>query len=238
LLKSVASPAGFRDATYGVYAADTIFASQISISLQHDPYSPVPAFLSLADAFHPTELALHGSQLNVTNPDLLKSCCSKKTYFSVDELNILRTLGITVSSSVLGTSLICGVLAHSPVCIHLCKVKSAVKTAREVRHVNVEREFLTQQLKHLIFSCAASGHQVCSRADIGRTAALRYKAELDGVAAGRDAISAGVVSSIQSAVGGASLAIWAKGCIPSVTSVAIGVPGLSVEPSPVGVEDN
>jgi len=43
----------------------------------------------------------------------------KKTYFSFDELEILRTLGITVSSSVLGTSLVCGVLAPSSVCIHL-----------------------------------------------------------------------------------------------------------------------
>lgn len=39
--------------------------------------------------------------------------------FSVDELEILGTLGITVSSSVLGTSLVCGVLAPSSVCIHL-----------------------------------------------------------------------------------------------------------------------
>ena len=97
---------------------------------------------------------------------------------------------------------------------------------------------MTQQLKHLIFSRAASSHEVCSRADIGRTVNFRYKAELKGVAVGGDVISAGVVSSIQSAVGGASLAIWAKRCIPSVTSVAIGGPGLSVEPSPVGVEDN
>ena len=48
-------------AAYGVYAAETALASQMSISLQHDPYFPPPAFLSAVDGAHPTELALRKS---------------------------------------------------------------------------------------------------------------------------------------------------------------------------------
>lgn len=40
------------------------------------------------------------------------------TYLAVDELEIPRALGIAVTSSVLGTSLVGGVLLHAAVCIH------------------------------------------------------------------------------------------------------------------------
>jgi len=175
-----------------------------------------------------------GNQLNVTKTDQLR----RETYFSVDELDILRTLGITISGSILGTSLVCRESAHSSVFVHLREIECAVETARKVGHINVKCELLAEQLEHLIFGRAASSHQVCSRSDIARTAAFRHEVELESIARGCDAISTGVVGSVQSTVGGTLYAIWAHGCIPGVTSVAIGIPSLGVKPSPVGIEHN
>jgi len=58
------------------------------------------------------------------------------------------------------------------------------------------------------------------------------------VPGGGDTVSARIISAIESAVGGAGLAIWAESGIPSVTSVAVGGTGGSVQPTPVGIEDD
>ena len=72
------------------------------------------------------------------------------TDHSINELDVLWALGITVSSSVLGTSLIPGPSRQSSICIHLCEVESAIKTAGKVGHIHVECEFLVEKLQDLV----------------------------------------------------------------------------------------
>jgi hypothetical protein len=67
---------------------------------------------------------------------------------------------------------------------------------------------------------------------------LGDKVHLEGVTAGGDAVSSRVVGSVQSAVGSAGSSVWAGGCVPGVTSVAVGVSADSVKPSPVGINHN
>jgi hypothetical protein len=76
--------------------------------------------------------------------------CKKRdiTYLAVDELQVARTLRVTVSSAVLGTSSVVGILGHAAVLVHRDKVEGAVEAAREVRHVNIERELVSEQGEH------------------------------------------------------------------------------------------
>ena len=64
------------------------------------------------------------------------------------------------------------------------------------------------------------------------------KFQRKGVPAGGDTISARVISTIEGAVLGASRAIWAKSGVPGITSVTVGETGGSMEPTPVGIENN
>jgi hypothetical protein len=52
-----------------------------------------------------------------------------RIYLSIDEFEISGALSITVSSSILGTSLVVGIFAHSTIFVHGHKVKSSVKSA-------------------------------------------------------------------------------------------------------------
>jgi hypothetical protein len=71
------------------------FASQISISLQQEPYSPVPAFGSLADAFHPTELACD-TVSTVFQPEVLKRDPRESCYLEI--LNRVAKRALTTPS--------------------------------------------------------------------------------------------------------------------------------------------
>jgi hypothetical protein len=97
----------------------------MSISLQQEPYAPVPAFTSLVDAVQLTELAY----VNVNHYPV---SIFEQTNLSVDELDVLRTLSITVSGTILGTGLVARVLGHSSIGIHLSEVQSTVQSARKV----------------------------------------------------------------------------------------------------------
>ena len=57
---------------------------------------------------------------------------------SIDELDVMRTLSVTVSSSVLRTSLVARVLGKTTVLVHLNEVQSTVQTAGKLRDINVE----------------------------------------------------------------------------------------------------
>ena len=67
---------------------------------------------------------------------------SRKTRLSVNELDVVRTLRVAITGTVLGTSFVVGELGHATIFIHLREVESTVETAREVRNVDVKSEFL------------------------------------------------------------------------------------------------
>ena len=68
--------------------------------------------------------------------------------FAVDEFDIMRTLRIAVSSSVLGSRQIRA--GQSAVFSHLNKVERTVQTTRQFRHVDLERELSVLQFEHSI----------------------------------------------------------------------------------------
>jgi hypothetical protein len=93
---------------------------------------------------------------------------------------------------------------------------------------------LVQEVEHLV--AAVVLHEVDTRADV----LASNKLQADGVATSGDAISRGVVHTLECAVRSAGLGIGAKRGVPLVPIVAVGVRvGLSsVEPAPVGVEND
>lgn len=141
-------------------------------------------------------------------------------------------MGVAVAGTVLGASLVVGELRHATVGVHLTEVESAVETARELRHVNVEGELLVQELEHLVLGLAA--HEVDTRADVG----ARDELQSERVAGGRDAVSTLVVGTVEGAVLRASDTVGTERGVPFITGVAVRVSADGVEPAPVGVEDN
>jgi hypothetical protein len=118
-------------------------------------------------------------------------------YLSVDELNVVGALSITVTGSVLGTSLVGGVLGHTTICIHLGEVKSAVETARKLGDVNVEAELLVLHVENLVL--AVAGHEVHTGPDVG-VGTLGDKLKGKSGTSGGDTIGSRVVGTIKSAV--------------------------------------
>ena len=155
-----------------------------------------------------------------------------KTHLAVDELDVVGTLGVTVTSTVLGTSLVVGVLRGTTISVHLGEVDVAVKTAREVGHIDVESELLVDELEKLVGAVILE--QVYTGADVRAS----HELEREAVAARGDTVRARVVSPIESAGLGASDTIRADTGVPCVSGVAVGVAGSGVDPTPVSVEYN
>ena len=151
-------------------------------------------------------------------------------YLTVDELDILGALRIAVTGTELRTSLVGRELRETTILSHLDEVKSTVKTAGKVGHVDVEGELLVQELEHLVVGSVL--HQVDTGADVGAGDEL----EGERIAASGDTVGASVVSTVNSAVLSASGGIRADAGIPSVAGVAVGVARGGVEPAPVSVE--
>jgi len=157
------------------------------------------------------------------------------TYHAVDEFDIAGALGVAVTSSILGTSLVGGESGETTISVHLGEVEGAIETARKVGNVDIESEFLVEELEHLVGSFA--GHHVNTRTDV-LLGAVCDEFEGKSVTAGGDTVSAGVVCTIESAVFGASGTVRAESLVPSVAGVAVGGTRSAVEPAPVGIEDN
>ena len=156
---------------------------------------------------------------------------------SIDELQVLRALSIAVSSSVLGTGLVGGVLGETTILVHLGEVESSVQAAGKVRDIGIECELLVQELEHLVVAVVL--HEVDTRTDIlAASAALSNELERESIARGTDTVSTAIVGTINSAVFGTGSGIWAKGGVPGVTGVAVGVARSGVQPAPVSIQDD
>ena len=152
------------------------------------------------------------------------------TYLAVDEFDVLRALGVAVTSSVLGTGLVVGERGLATILSHLDEVESTVDTAGKVGHVDIEREFLVQKLEHLVVLV------IRREVDTGANVGAGDEFEGEGIAAGGDTVGAGVFSAVEGAVLSTGVGVGADARIPLVTGVAVGVAGGGVEPTPVGVE--
>jgi hypothetical protein len=155
-----------------------------------------------------------------------------RAYLAVDELDVARTLGVAVTSTVLGTGLVAGEPGHATVSIHLTQVEGAVETAGELRNIDGESELLVQELEHCVLCLTVQ--EVDTRADVGS----RYEAEREGVAGGRDTVGGIVLGTVEGTVRSAGHGVGAESSVPLVACVAVGVAANGVEPAPVGVEHN
>ena len=155
---------------------------------------------------------------------------SRKTRLSVDELDVVRTLRVAVTGTVLGTSFVVGELGHTTILVHLDEVDGTVQATTEVGHVNVETELLILQLEELVSAVVLE--EVDTRADVAASDELEGKS----VTGRGDTVGTGVVGTIKSAVLRAGLRVRTKGSIPLVTGVAVGETAGGVQPTPVGVE--
>jgi len=200
-------------------------ASQISISAQQVPYFPVPAFLSAEEGVQPSTLACAG--------DRFQYCVKAKgeeTHLSGNEFDITRALRVAVTSSILGASLVSGVLGHTTVRVHLDEVESSVEATRKLGDVDFEGELLPEDVEHLILGVVL--HKVDSRADVG----AGHELEGEGTTAGGDTVGTRVVGALESAVGRTGDVVGTERAIPSLSSVAVGEATGIVDPTPVGVE--
>ena len=121
----------------------------------------------------------------------------KNFYLSVDELDVLRALGVTVSRTELGTGLVVGEASHTTIGVHLDEVESAVETARKLGHVNVECELLVLQVEHVVGRFILK--KVDTRADVG-VRARGDELEREGAATCGDTVGSLVVRTIDSTV--------------------------------------
>ena len=154
------------------------------------------------------------------------------TYLAVDELDVVRALGVAVAGTVLGAGDVAGEAGLATVSVHLNEVEGAIETTGQVRHVDVEGELLVLQLEHLVGGLVR--HQVDTRADI----AARDKLERERVTAGCDTVGARVVCAVEGTVLRTSGGVGADARVPRIAGVAVGVAASGVQPTPVGVEND
>lgn len=128
---------------------------------------------------------------------------------------------LTVSSTVLRAGLVGWILRQPTICIHADEVKGTVEPTRKVRQIHIESELLvTVELEHLV--CGVRGHQVSARADVGRVRSLGDELQLQRVAAGCNPVCAGVIGTVNGAVGSTRLVIGARRSVPRVTGITVG----------------
>lgn len=216
----------------------------MSISEQQEPREPVPELAD--DEVQSTMLACISKSASASSGEVR---CAHR---AVDELEITRALGVTVTGSVLGTSLVGRVLGHATVGIHLGEVEGSVETAGKLRDIDVERELLVERLEDVVGGVGVE--KVGAGSDVG-VGSLGDELEGQSVARGGDTVGAAVVRSVECAVLSACSRVGAERRVPlkppsqqqnrtkgemamtyGVSGVAVGVSGGGVQPSPVGVQ--
>ena len=101
----------------------------------------------------------------------------------------MGALGITVTSTVLGTSPVGREAGGSAVCVHLDEVERAVETAWELRHVDVEGELLVLELEQLVRAIVVI-EEVNTGTDVRGVRAVSHEFQRELVAARGDTVSA------------------------------------------------
>jgi len=158
---------------------------------------------------------------------------------SIDELHVCGALRVAITCSIVGSGLVGSIgFSDTAVSVHLGEVESAVETARELGHINVECEFLVFIVESLILRCTARSHQIDTATDVGLLA-IGDEFQRERISTCADPVCPRVISAIESAVSRTSFSIRASGGVPSVSCVAVREStGAFVEPAPIGVEHN
>ncbi len=120
------------------------------------------------------------------------------TNLAADKLQVSSTLGVAVTGTVLGTSLVGRVLRQASVFVHGNKVQGGVQAAVDGGEVDIKGELVVHQREHLVLGSAI--HKVESRADVGAVVVLGDELESQGVATGGSAIGLGVLGALERAL--------------------------------------
>lgn len=151
---------------------------------------------------------------------------------SVDELDVEGALAVAVAGAVLGAGSVRLELGQATILVHLREVDGAVEAAGQLADIDVEGELLVEEVEEAVLVIA--GHEVDARPDVGTVVVLGHELQLQGaVRRSRDAVCLFIVGTIDSAVGGASLAVGTRRLVPLVAVVAVGVAICYVGPAPV-----
>lgn len=124
-----------------------------------------------------------------------------EAYLAADELEVTSTLSVTVSSTVLGSSLVVRLRRKTAVFLHGNEIQSTVHAALDTGQVDVESELVVQELEGLVL--AVPIHEVHAGANVLAVLMLLDELQGHGIAAGRDAVGAAVLGSLNSASLGA-----------------------------------
>ena len=103
----------------------------------------------------------------------------------------MRTLSITVTSPILSAGLVTRKATSTTVLIHRYEVYSTVKTARKLRHVNVERDLLVQHIEH--FVAIVVFHKVDTRSNVLAVFVVGHELKTDLVTTCGDTVGTAVV---------------------------------------------
>ena len=136
---------------------------------------------------------------------------------TTNPLEVAGALGVTVTSTVLGTSGV-ATIALATIGIHGDKVEGAVHAAGDGGQVHVEGELVARKIEHLV--CRGVLHEIETGANVGSILVLGDKVERQGIAAGGSTVGTLVVGTFNSAVLGA---VGVAGALvgPLITIVAV-----------------
>ena len=136
----------------------------------------------------------------------------ENNYLSVDELDVVGALSITVAGSVFGTSLVASETGETTVGVHLREVESTVETAGKVGDIDVKGELLVLELEHLIGGIGSQ--EVDTRADVLAAGVGSDELERQGIAADGDTVGGRIISTLNCAVLGAGDVVGAESSVP------------------------
>ena len=157
-------------------------------------------------------------------------------YLATDELQVTGALGVAVTSTILGTSLVGGVARHATILLHSDEVEGTIETALEGGQVNIESELVVHEVEHL--ELVRSVHEIESGANVGAVLVLGEELEGEGVTAGGGTIGRAIVGALDGTLLGTLGASLADGLNPLISIVAVVITVGRVEPAPVGVNDD
>jgi hypothetical protein len=156
--------------------------------------------------------------------------------FTVDELDVMRALSITIANTVVSSSLV-AVFAHTTISIHLREVKGTVKSTREGADINIEGKLSVLKVElHVVVILV---QQESSRSNIFSVGVLGHEAKLEGVSLNLNSISRFPFifgDSVKSTVLCASFIIRTELWVPGVSLVAVLIAANSVNPSPISID--
>jgi len=152
---------------------------------------------------------------------------------TIDELEIMRALSITITHAIFGTSI--SILGLATISIHLHKIQSTIEATIQFGIIHGVGELLVLQLEEHVRVIGI--HEIRPRSHILAVRAIGHKAKGKRISRTLNAICAGVlgICSFNDAIGCARGGIRAESCIPTVSSVAIVESTSNVCPSPIRI---